>query len=134
MKLLFLSLLLGFSCTQNTPAVPSSETSPVPIQVSLGTDGKLYWRCQLQGLNQDSAQVSCNFHNESIDTLNSCIRVSYYDNEDGRLVAQSQQICSGLLTPGTSSDKMAIFMENNRRALQNCGESLNLCVMLAGDH
>lgn len=130
MKYLFLWFLIACSSQPTITADPPE----VPIQIARGTNGKINWSCELQELDEQHAKVRCSFSNDSDVANNACIRVSYYNEQTDTLISESNQICSGNLNPEKSEIKDAVFVKNNRKALQKCGELLDLCVMLAGQH
>ena len=133
----YLTLIVMLACSSSTPLEyksPIDEIPAVPVQIARGTDGKTEWMCQLQKLDQSKVEVECQFHNNSKEANETCIKVSYYDNESNNLVTESSQICSGLLVSQNDNLVRTTFVKNKRRALQRCGELLDLCVMLAGNH
>ena len=125
-----LLLLFLISCTSKDSIVV--DPPEVPIQIARGTDGKISWRCELRELDERHAKVRCSFTNNSEVEDNACIKVSYYDEQTDELISESDQFCSGTLAPQRSQVYDALFYKNKRKALQKCGELLDLCVMLAG--
>lgn len=133
--LVLLFTLLSLSGCFHATFYDTKPVQPPPIMVATGTDGDLDWRCELKELDESLVWVQCDFHNQTIAwaAAQNCVRVSFYNESDGKLVAQSRRVCSGLLPYQASSTNYAAFEKENRKALRKCGERLSSCVMLAGE-
>ena len=134
MKYLALLLLAGCVHAKWTDSIPAKNPAPPPVMVARGTDGDIDWKCELNDLNDSLAWVQCDFHDRSPFWLmtSACINVSFFDQATGKLVVESREICSGPLLYNGNSTNYAAFQKENRVTLRKCGESLDLCVMLAG--
>ena len=139
MKRLLLATILLAGCNwysgYTPPPTPVENPPPPPVMIARGTNGQVEWRCELTEYNQTLAWVQCEFRNKlTVPVQPACIRVMFFDEETGKIVADSQTICSGfLLSDGTSTNYVA-FMKEKRARLMKCGEKLGLCVMLAGTY
>ena len=137
MKYLLLALLLA-GCnwySGHTPDVPVETLPPTPVMIANGTSGAIDWSCRLTEFNQTLAWVQCKFANISAKPADQvCIRVTFFDEETGKIVADSQTICSGFLLQSGASTNYVVFQKEKRASLRKCGEKLALCVMLAGTY
>jgi len=132
MKYFLLALLLiGCAKPEYTPG-PNDQPAPHPLIIAEGTSGPVDWACQVEDLNDKLVWVECNFKNAVHFPVGSvCVNVNFYDEEAKKLVVGSRNVCSGpLLTLGTSTN-YAAFTKEKRQALQQCGDNLQSCVMLA---
>lgn len=141
MKYLLLVTLAVVGCAASTPAPvaqvnPIEDSPPPAVMIAGGTNGEgVEWRCSLETFTGSLGWVECHFRNTKPHPVASgCAKVGFWLESSGKLVAEGDLACSGNLIPGQETTKYVAFRNEKRQALRLCGESLQSCVMLAGNY